>query len=144
MSRRGDVHSVEEAENQIESAEMQQKRRRGHDTRGDPPRHGISDAHAAGIKHPGAALQLGQAAGTLSNGIWVVVGHFCAILGTTGSRIRQYEGQFRRSRQLAYAYDRSLDIAGFLYNKRTNNPLITISFHKYKLRTGFWGFGVIH
>ena len=122
MSRRGDVHSVEEAKNQATGTENEQKWRRGRDTRGDPPRHGISDAHAAGIKHPGAALQLGQAAGTLSNGIWVVVGHVCVILGTSGSLIRQYEGQFRRSRQLAYAYDRSLDIGGFLYNKHAYNP----------------------
>ena len=63
MSRRGDVHSVEEAENQIESAEMQQKRRRSHDAGGDLPKkgarnkHGARKAAAAWMPHPGVAVQ---------------------------------------------------------------------------------------
>ena len=56
----------------------------------DEPR----EATSARIQHPGAVIQLGQAAGTLSGGILVVVGHFPVILGTIGNRIRSDEALF--------------------------------------------------
>ena len=123
--------------------------RRRHYERGNRPKNGDGDQHVA-RKATAARMRtwewpcaVGQASEITPGCTRLAGGRSPVILGTIGSRIGPQKACFRRTRQLASAWESGPQIVRPVYNLYTNITTNNNPKPIYKHRSGFWGFGVI-